>query len=229
MQVRNGRLWSLSHTDELAHEDLSFTVDDTEGTGYWTIMEAARNHVSAPTIADAHFMRIASSNRKEHMDVSKHLNIPMKNSSTMPSIKDKPTFIKHVRRTTYATFLASFVQGLHLLARQSVNAHWNIDLEKCIKLWRAGCIIQSEFISDLLQPVVDGKDEDVLNLLEFEAVAKEFERTFESSREVVGLGVRYDAYLPSISSTFSWINYIACDHLPTQFMEAELDYSGAHM
>src|ERR1700709_1887980 len=98
-------------------------------------MEAARNHVSAPTIADAHFMRIASSNRKENMAVSNHLNTPTKSSSTMPSyIKEKPAFIEHIRRATYATFLASFVQGLHLLARQSVNANWSIDLEKCIKI-----------------------------------------------------------------------------------------------
>ncbi|TFK87124.1 hypothetical protein K466DRAFT_565563 [Polyporus arcularius HHB13444] len=44
-------------------------ADDTEGTGIWSVMEAAKRHVSAPTIASAHFFRIASADRAQRMQV----------------------------------------------------------------------------------------------------------------------------------------------------------------
>merc|ERR1711964_478739 len=50
--------------------------DDTEGTGYWSVMESAERHISAPTIAAAQFLRVASGNRSQRLKVSEKLNLP---------------------------------------------------------------------------------------------------------------------------------------------------------
>ena len=38
--------------------------DDTEGTPYWNIMESASRHISTPTLATAHYLRVASGNER---------------------------------------------------------------------------------------------------------------------------------------------------------------------
>lgn len=43
--------------------------DDTEVTGYWSVMEAAEYHVSAPMISAAQFLRVASGNRAQRVQV----------------------------------------------------------------------------------------------------------------------------------------------------------------
>ncbi|KAI2682667.1 hypothetical protein DTO012A7_8108 [Penicillium roqueforti] len=50
--------------------------DDTEGTPYWNMMESASRHISTPTLATAHYLRIASGNRAERLLAAKKLQIP---------------------------------------------------------------------------------------------------------------------------------------------------------
>ena len=50
-------------------------------------------------------------------------------------------------------FLASFIQGCNLIATTSHSKKWNIKMSEVIRIWRAGCIVQSDYISDLLEPL----------------------------------------------------------------------------
>ena len=45
--------------------------DSSEGTGFWSAMEGAWRHVSAPTIATGQFLRYASGQREERLKVAK--------------------------------------------------------------------------------------------------------------------------------------------------------------
>ncbi|KAL6811177.1 hypothetical protein GGI42DRAFT_316042 [Trichoderma sp. SZMC 28013] len=59
-----------------------------------------------------------------------------------------------LRCAGYCAFLTSYCQGLELIARASIDEDWNISLSHRFRTWRAGCIIQSEFIADLFEPVL---------------------------------------------------------------------------
>jgi 6-phosphogluconate dehydrogenase len=217
----------LSHVLDKVVQD----ADNSEGTGVWTVMEAARNHVSCPTIAAGHFFRVASSDRAQRLEVSKHLELPTgpkNNVLSQLSKSDRDTFIESLRQAVYASFLASFVQGLNLISRQSYAEGWPVKLSDCLKIWRTGCIITSDYIADLLQPLVEGVDEQKLNLLEHPKVAHELSRTFPALRSVVSAAVGEDAIVPALSATLDYVKYCAGTVLPTMFMEAELGYFGAH-
>jgi 6-phosphogluconate dehydrogenase len=199
--------------------------DDTEGTPYWTVMDTAARHIAAPTMACAHYLRIASGNREQRVRVAKKLQIPP--PRPLPDVKDKAGFIETLRRAVYASYLSSFCQGLELIARASIDEGWNVDLGKCIQIWRAGCIIQSEYIADLIQPALSSKVE-ITNMKLIDEVASELRKNYEPLKEIVMKAVQIDGYVPAMSATLEYLKYMSGTMLPTKFMEAQMDYFGAH-
>jgi 6-phosphogluconate dehydrogenase len=199
--------------------------DDTEGTPYWAVMESAARHVSAPTLATAHYMRISSGNRAERLEVSKKLHVPR--PSPIRGMKTFEAFKEHLRRAVYGSFLASFCQGLELIARASEDEGWDIDLSNCLQIWRAGCIIRSEGIADILQPALS-ENKELKNMKYIDKVSAELARTYNSLKEIVIAGIDSDHYLPAMSATLEYLKYEAGTMLPTKFMEAQMDFFGAH-
>lgn len=60
--------------------------NNSKGTPLWSIMESALRHVSSPSLATAHYMRIASGNRNQRVRVAKKLDLP---APKRIDIKDK--------------------------------------------------------------------------------------------------------------------------------------------
>ena len=176
--------------------------DDTEGTLFWSVMEAAKRHVSAPTIATSQFLRVASGDRDQRIRVAEKLNIPSPQRVDLGD-KDKSVFIETLRKAVYASYLCAFVQGLELIARASKDEGWNIDLGSCIKIWREGCIIRSDYIGDLLEPILYS-DAPIMNLKLIDEVSAEFRKNFEPLKNVVLKGRPFSSLIsspgPSVSS-----------------------------
>ncbi|KAI0915872.1 hypothetical protein AcW1_009282 [Taiwanofungus camphoratus] len=61
-------------------------------------------------------------------------------------------FIEDLRLAVYCACLASFAQGLNLIARASEDEGWGVDLATCVHIWREG---RSEYIADLFQPLLE--------------------------------------------------------------------------
>ncbi|OQD66250.1 hypothetical protein PENDEC_c065G04098 [Penicillium decumbens] len=201
--------------------------DSSEGTPTWSIIESASRHVSAPTLASGLYFRIASGNRAERLKVAQKIGMPTPNSVT--GIKEREAIIEQLRRAVYCVFLSSFCQGLEIISRASIEEEWNIDLAKCIQIWRAGCIIQSEYIADMFQPLLNKEENHQLtNMKLLDRVAQELQQNYAAIKHVVATGASFDHYLPAISSTLEYMKYVGGAKLPTQFMEAEMDYFGAH-
>jgi 6-phosphogluconate dehydrogenase len=206
--------------------------DDTEGTGYWSVMEAAERHVSAPTIAAAQFLRVASGSRAQRLEVAELLRAPQPQKFDMNE-EEKGIFICDVRRGVYAGILASFCQGLELIARASSEEGWHVDLATCIRIWRSGCIIQCDQIADMLEPILVGNStaeppQEVMNMKSIKEVAVALHDNIAPLKRTVWNGVHWDAYVPTLSASLEYLKYEGGMMLPTQFMEAEMDFFGAH-
>ncbi|KAJ5595014.1 uncharacterized protein N7459_001222 [Penicillium hispanicum] len=199
--------------------------DDTEGTPLWSVMESAARHVSSPTLAAAHYLRIASGNRQERVRASEKLQMP--SPKPIQNVRDRKSIIEQLRRAVYAAFLASFCQGLELIARASADEGWKIDLSHCLQIWRAGCIIQSEYIADLLQPALE-REKQMTNMKFVDSVSRELHNNFDALKSIVVEGTVSDQYMPAISATLDYLKYEGGLVLPTKFMEAQMDYFGAH-
>jgi 6-phosphogluconate dehydrogenase len=199
--------------------------DDTEGTPFWNIMESASRHISTPTLATAHYLRVASGNRAERLVSAKKLRLP--EPGLIEGVKEKKSVIETLRCAVYCCFLASFCQGLEMITHASDDEGWGIDLAQCLRVWRGGCIIQADGISDLLDPVLS-TDHHWTNLKHADQVAEELHRTFPSLKEIVVQGTLSDQYLPGISASLEYLKYAGGTTLPTKFMEGQMDFFGAH-
>lgn len=206
-------------------------ADDSEGTGVWSVQEAASAHVSTPTIATAHLFRIASSNRADRIKFDKL--VQLEKPRLADELKEKThQFIEDLQCAVYIGFLASFVQGCNLIARTSHKKKWHIKMSEVIRIWRAGTIVQSDYILDLLQPLYlnaeKTDDEPLTNILLTKPVAVDIQKYYYKLKQVVLLAIQYGAHIPALSASLEYFKYVSSTDLPTTFMEAELDYFGAH-
>ena len=131
-----------------------------------------------------------------------------------------------MRLSTYTGCLAAYIQGLILLDKANRVHHWGIPLALVIQTWRAGCIVQSDHIANLLQPILEETLDG--NVLFAKPVIDELRKGFPALKRIILKAVESDVNIPSLSATLEWIKDIARKELPTQFMEAELDLFGAH-
>lgn len=206
-------------------------ADNSECTGVWAVEEAAKIHVSAPTIAAAHLFRVASANRRDRIALDKLVKLEK------PRLADKlenstDEFIEDLRGAVYIAFLSSFIQGCNIISTTSQEKKWHIKMSDVIRIWRAGCIVQSDYIADLLQPLYlnheKSKNESLTNILLTKPVAVDVEKYYSKLKRVVLLGIEYGAHVPALTASLEYFKYVSSTELPTKFMEAELDYFGAH-
>ncbi|KKY15808.1 putative 6-phosphogluconate dehydrogenase [Phaeomoniella chlamydospora] len=203
-------------------------VDETEGTGAWTCEEGMRLHEPIPTIAAAHQSRLGSAYSSRREKVVSALGEPLANPT---KVQGDDSFLEDVRLAVYAAFLSAFTQGLTLCAKASNEQGWGINFADVIDIWRAGCIIRSGAIADLIQKAYQDGGKDIMNYpVESPSILGEFKKCYVSLKKTVGKAVEADATIPSISATLEYLKNITTNEdLPTVFMEAELDYFGYHM
>lgn len=157
--------------------------------------EAAKRHVSAPTIAAAHFFRIASADRAQRMKVVENVGQDL-GAARKQQVEDgfRGQFSEDLRLAVYCATLASFAQGLNLIARASEDEGWGVCLATCMGIWREGCIIRSEYIADVLQPALEQSGA-ITNVLTLRVVGEELRRTVPALRRVVALGIEWNAHM----------------------------------
>jgi len=139
----------------------------------------------------------------------------------------KNAAVEALRMSVYGSFLASFAQGCNIVARASRDQHWNISIADCIQIWRAGCIIQSDFIADVLQPYYI-TNPGSSNALLCPQIAMALSQTYGSLKDTILFATQVDAVIPAMSASLEYMKAVSCDDLPTNFEEAELDYFGHH-
>ncbi|SPQ17584.1 4b02c1d5-4f4f-4c32-a9aa-af2ab36980b8 [Thermothielavioides terrestris] len=215
----------LSHIRDKVVQD----VDNSEGTGTWAVEEGVTLHVPHPTIAASHIFRVASADAAKREAVTKTLGggiVPSK----INGIIDKRKFVhEDLRQALYASFLMSFVQGLHILSRANEQHDWQLNFVDVLYVWRRGCIIQSDYIVALLERVYLSEECDEHNLLACPTIASELQNAYLSLKTVVQQALEADLHVPALSASLEYYKYSGSANLPTSFEEAELDYFGAHM
>lgn len=204
-------------------------VDLSEGTGTWSTREVATRHVAAPAIAASHQLRIISSDKYERLDVVKNMKLPQPRPGKLDE-KEEQDMMKTVEQAVYGCVMGGFVQGLAIITKASADQEWGISLANCMKIWRAGCIIQSDAICDLLLPKLEnfGPSEPKNLLQSISEVAKELAGTYQAVKKLYSFAIEADAVAPAIGATLEWMKAVSGKNLPTDFEEMELDYFGHH-
>lgn len=212
-------------------------VIEEEGTGTWTVEEAARLHVSAPSIATAHMTRVQSAyamRREAAAKAFKNANGTVAEPQVLKpapqTVDGKLRAARELRDATYACFLLCYIQGFHIIAAADEEHKWNLNYSDIMQSWRGGCIIQSDAIIELFDGIWKGDAKvDKNNLLAHPTIAKELSGAMGKLRELVINSFRMDSFIPALSASLEYLKYSISTNLHTSFQEAELDFFGHHM
>ena len=117
----------------------------SKGTGKWTSQEAMSLPVAIPTIDAAVAARTISVYKEQRVKASQLYKAEINKIDIAQETLD------HLENALAFSFTIAYAQGLSMLAKASDELKMDIPLPDVIKVWKAGCIIRSALLGNLLR------------------------------------------------------------------------------
>jgi 6-phosphogluconate dehydrogenase len=200
--------------------DLVLDKAGSKGTGKWTSQDAMDLPVAIPTIDMAVAMRDLSVYKEERTKAAALYQPAVK------KINVDEALLNDLENTLAFSFIIAYAQGLSQLAKASVELKMDIPMPAVIQVWKAGCIIRSALLGNFSSAY--RKEPLLSNLLLDGEISNLLKEREESVRRVVALAV--DAKIPvsGIASAINYFDAYCSERLPTNLIQAQRDYFGAH-
>jgi 6-phosphogluconate dehydrogenase len=192
----------------------------SKGTGKWTSQEAMDLPVSIPTIDIAVAMRDLSVFKQQRIRAA-NLYKPVINR-----VEITQNDLDHLENALAFCFAIAYAQGLSMLAVASDELKMNIPLPDVITVWKAGCIIRSALLGNFTDAFK--KDPKLPNLLLDKELSEILKAREESIRQVIQLGINVKIPMAGMVSALSYYDAYLSDRMPTNLIQAQRDYFGAH-
>jgi len=192
-----------------------------KGTGKWTSQIAMDLDCPTPTIDTAVSMR----------DLSKYKALRTQldsvyRSGNSPIDMDLNQAISQLEESFYFATMITYSQGMHMLAKASEQYKFNLSLSDIAKIWRGGCIIRSEFLKEIYTAY--GKNPNLEHLLLDNDVAQLIKGSVSGTRSIVSSALKQGVSFSAFSSCLSYFDSISTGRLPSNLIQAQRDYFGAH-
>lgn len=194
-------------------------VAKQKGTGMWTSQSAMELQVPSFNIDTAVAMRDLSMLENQRKLLSQALKRPVK------PLKDNG-FSEQIAQAFYAAMIIVYAQGMAILKAASEKYQYGLNLETVAKIWRGGCIIRSA----LLEPIREAyrSNPQLQNLLLDPGLSTKIMQRDESLRGLIVKGAQTGVPLPGFMSALSYLDAFRSDWLPTNLIQAQRDFFGAH-
>jgi len=198
--------------------DVIHDAADQTGTGRWMVSEAMDLGVPVPIIAAA----VAARSLSRASDARAALNTPR----DRPDDMEDDGMIAAIGDALLGSILCSYAQGFATVRAASDQYGWAVKPATIARIWRRGCIIQS----DLLVPIADAYDSnpDMAVLLQDEAIALMISDAEEGWRDTIASAVLGGLPVPGMASALSYLDALRSDRLWTALTQAQRDLFGAH-
>lgn len=192
-----------------------------KGTGKWTGMNALDLGIPLTLIGEAVFARCLSARKEERVLASKVLP-----QSAAKFTGDKAEMITAIHDALYASKIISYAQGYMLMREAAETYGWQLNYGGIALMWRGGCIIRSQFLSNIRE-AFDRKP-DLQNLLLDEFFKNAIADALPGWRKAVGLAISLGVPAPTFGSALSFYDGYRSERLPANLLQAQRDYFGAH-
>ena len=176
--------------------------------------------VAIPTIDAAVALRNLSVYKEQRMEAAR-LHQPK-----IGAINFNQQLVNDVEDALEFCFVMAYTQGLSMLAKASIEHNMNIPLPSVIQVWKAGCIIRSALLGNFTQAFE--KNATLPNLLNDESIVALVKGYEESMRRVVSLAINAKIPLAAMCSCINYYDAFVSERLPTNLIQAQRDYFGAH-
>ena len=206
-----------------AFVDVVLDTAGQKGTGKWTSTNALDMGVPAPTIAESVFARCISAIKEERVAASKLLKGPKIKKT--PAAKKK-ALIEAIRDALYCSKICSYAQGFQLMREAQKEYDWKLNFGQIAQIWRGGCIIRAAFLQKITEAYA--RDPKLANLLLDPYFNKTVKKAQDNWRKVVALAAECGVPAPTFSSSLAYYDSYRSARLPTNLLQAQRDYFGAH-
>ena len=192
-----------------------------KGTGRWTSLEALARGVDLSMISAACNARVLSNLTEERAQAGTVMTAP---EGVAVSVDEN--FIEAVRRSLYTAKIVAYAQGFSLYRAAKEAFGWSLDFGRIASIFRAGCIIQAEF----LQRITDAyeKEPNLKNLIFDDFFLSSINANMGSLRRTVCLAVERGVPIPAFSAAMQYIDALRSGQLGANLIQAQRDYFGAH-
>jgi 6-phosphogluconate dehydrogenase len=192
-----------------------------KGTGKWTSQVAMDLESPIPTIDAAVEMRDLSKYKSLRVALS-----GLYSTNDAPLTVDKVAFLAELEQAFYFSTIISYAQGMQLLSNASEEYKYNLQLAQIAKIWRGGCIIRSGFLNNIFAAYK--KDTSLQHLLLDEGVKQLVLETVSGTRSVLSKAIAGGIAMPAYSASLSYFDNMRNERMPSNLIQAQRDYFGAH-
>ncbi|GAA4923892.1 NADP-dependent phosphogluconate dehydrogenase [Mucilaginibacter defluvii] len=215
----------LKKKDEGSDELLVNFVSDrarSKGTGKWTSQDAMNLQVPVPVIDAAVTMRDLSAYKTERVKAAELLKV----APTEIGAVDKQKFVAQLKNAYYFAMINTYAQGLAQLFVASKEYNYELKLEEVAKIWRGGCIIRALCLEDFRKAFQ--KQPDLPNILLDEEIGATLLAKQGDTRDIIKIAIDKGIPLPAFMASLSYFDGYRSATLPTNLVQAQRDYFGAH-
>lgn len=193
-----------------------------KGTGSWTVAVASQLGVPISLINEAVGARFLSNMGAVRAGLPPLLDEIRADFGFPPAAK----LAAAVHDALYVGRVVAYAQGFHLLQKAAEVHGWPFDYGRIAAIWRAGCIIRAA----LLQPIMAAfvAQPDLPNLLLAPALAQEVNGRWNGLRSLIPTAAFLGTPIPCLAATFNYVMGLKTAVLPTNLIQAQRDYFGAH-
>jgi len=200
--------------------DMILDKAGSKGTGKWTSQDAMDLPVSIPTIDTAVAMRDMSVYKDERVAASALFKQKIK------SISNKEKFTEQLHDALYCATIICYAQGLAMLHKASSELQMDIPLLDVVKIWRGGCIIRSSLLEAFTAAFK--KNKQLSNILLNKKVAALVKKKQAALRKIVQQASVIKIPAAGLMSALSYLDAYCSERMPTNLIQAQRDYFGAH-
>lgn len=213
----------FAEKDDLAEGWLVDKIEDSagqKGTGRWTSIQAMKQGVNTSMITAACNARVMSNLLAERKALGDALPQPAKAAGI------DADFVEDVRRSLYVGKIAAYAQGFSLYRSAAEVYGWQLDFGRIAAIFRAGCIIQADFLNKITEAYA--RQPELANLMLDEFFQQKIKENIASLRKVVALGVANGVPMPALANAIEYIDAFRAGQLGANVIQGQRDYFGAH-
>lgn len=194
----------------------------SKGTGKWTTQVATDLEVAIPTIDLAVAMRNLSKYKLLRTAVAKQYN----HEDGVPQLGDQTNFLSKLEQAFYFSMITIYAQGMHLLSKASAEFNYNLQLHEIARIWKGGCIIRAAFLDTIYKGFDSNRN--LQHLLLDEQVQTIINETSAPTREIAAKMLTIGISVPSYVNALSYFDALRSENMPSNLIQAQRDYFGAH-
>ncbi|HEY6083115.1 MAG TPA: NADP-dependent phosphogluconate dehydrogenase, partial [Chitinophagaceae bacterium] len=193
----------------------------SKGTGKWTSQDAMDLPVPVTVIDTAVAMRDLSGYKEERTKAA-YLYKPAAGTLNTSS----EAFIPQVQDALFFATVICYAQGLAMLHKASLTLNMDIPIPEVVRIWRGGCIIRASLL-DTFYKAYQGNPQ-LTNLLLDNDIAQLIQAKEKNLRAVIMQAAQAGLPVAGMMSALSYFDAYRRDQLPTNLIQAQRDYFGAH-